>query len=115
MKLQEHKREVDRQVQHRRELMEAQRKAELEHDRLDEDEAAKRQVIDEEKRRLLEEYGDELKHHLPKHLLEAAPALAFKPPSRMQQPQQQPPPPPLEEPPQSAELTPNYSRQIAVP
>merc|ERR1719440_605408 len=71
MKVQEHKREVERLMQERRKLYEAEREQELEEMRKQKaDEENRHLVIEEERRRLLAEHAKGLKDFLPKGTLE---------------------------------------------
>jgi len=66
MKQQEHRREVDRMVQIRREKYEAERQRELEEARsVEENEVDKVRIIEEERQRLLAEHGPPLRNFLP--------------------------------------------------
>eukprot|EP00927_Polykrikos_kofoidii_P038407 TRINITY_DN32754_c0_g1_i1.p1 TRINITY_DN32754_c0_g1~~TRINITY_DN32754_c0_g1_i1.p1 ORF type:complete len:753 (+),score=159.49 TRINITY_DN32754_c0_g1_i1:191-2449(+) len=70
MRLLEHRREVDRQVQERRELNEAERKRQLEEEQREkETDALRQRIIEEERQRLLEEQAVPLRNFLPKDVL----------------------------------------------
>lgn len=71
MKVELHKREADRLVQHRRDMYDQQREAERHHDsNLAEDEKKRAVVIESERQRLLMEHASELADFLPKGTLE---------------------------------------------
>ncbi|CAE7618567.1 MNS1 [Symbiodinium natans] len=72
MKVEQHKREAERLVELRREMYELARAQEREEqDALRKDEDKRRLIIEDERRRLLREHGQELKKFLPKHTLES--------------------------------------------
>eukprot|EP00931_Biecheleriopsis_adriatica_P105421 TRINITY_DN79989_c0_g1_i1.p1 TRINITY_DN79989_c0_g1~~TRINITY_DN79989_c0_g1_i1.p1 ORF type:complete len:758 (+),score=241.13 TRINITY_DN79989_c0_g1_i1:153-2276(+) len=67
MKLQEYKRDVDRQMQIRRQQYEEQRQKERDElERLKAEEALRAQIVEEERQKLLREHGPHVRHHLPK-------------------------------------------------
>ncbi|CAE7626395.1 MNS1 [Symbiodinium sp. CCMP2456] len=72
MKVEQHRREAERLVELRREMYELARAQEREEqDALRKDEDKRRLIIEDERRRLLREHGQELKKFLPKHTLES--------------------------------------------
>eukprot|EP00930_Biecheleria_cincta_P006096 TRINITY_DN107082_c0_g1_i1.p1 TRINITY_DN107082_c0_g1~~TRINITY_DN107082_c0_g1_i1.p1 ORF type:complete len:733 (-),score=211.70 TRINITY_DN107082_c0_g1_i1:31-2229(-) len=67
MKLQDYKRDIDRQLEARRGLYEEERKKELDElERLKSEEAEREKVVEQERLRLLEEHGSDLRNFLPK-------------------------------------------------
>lgn len=71
MKIQEHKREAEKLVQARRDLFAQERAKEADQYRhVTDAETERLAIIEEERRRLLQEYASELKDFLPKGVLE---------------------------------------------
>merc|ERR1719313_1221600 len=71
MKVQEHKREVEKLILARRQLFENERKREMSiYAELAEAEEKRLVIIEEERKRLLTEYGSALKDFLPKGVIE---------------------------------------------
>merc|ERR1719321_901686 len=78
MKVEQHKREADRLIQLRREMFEAARNQEREHeDKLRGDESSRQVIIEEERRRLLQEHAVGLRDFLPKFTLESQEDYAY--------------------------------------
>jgi len=72
MKVEQHKREAERLVELRREMYEMARQQERDtQESLKENENERQVIIEEERRRLLNEHAAELKNFLPKHTLES--------------------------------------------
>lgn len=82
MKMEEHKREAQRLLELRRQMYEESRAAERQIDaNLRADEGSRQVIIEEERKRLLREYGSDLKDFLPKGTLDSMADwdLLFKP------------------------------------
>eukprot|EP00929_Paragymnodinium_shiwhaense_P067250 TRINITY_DN33868_c0_g2_i1.p1 TRINITY_DN33868_c0_g2~~TRINITY_DN33868_c0_g2_i1.p1 ORF type:complete len:822 (+),score=265.87 TRINITY_DN33868_c0_g2_i1:195-2660(+) len=78
MKLLEHRREVDRQVEERRKLYEAARQRELHEEQLKkEEEDRQAHIVEEERKKLLEEHAQPLRNFLPKGVLQNEAELAY--------------------------------------